>query len=460
MNGRGSGSVALRTVAVAAAALILAACASPALAAAQEKPITITWWINPWRIAPPGFPADQAPTAEDFPKWISEEFMRLHPNVTVRYEVIPNQGFDQKVAAAILSGNPPDVLRPVNFKQQWAKQGLLEPIDEYLTPFDLTDFYGYALDVGRIDGRYYMFPWNNSNNGMGSSLLLNPAVFQQRGVAMPALPDRSWTMDEFMTAARKLAHDSNGDGLNDMYAIGMSAKMDMPNNMAWFHIFGARYVDEDRRQFVLNSPAGVRALQWMVDTIHKERIAPPGAEGMGMYDVINMFHQKRLAIGYGGPYEIGRIDRYFKEGRITEKFPAYVAQFPHLPEIGPVAYHTSGGFVVFKQKDPEKRKMVMEFARFLTSPENMRLLRTLLYVTARASVNKDLYEGYDFENEIDVYLRAIAHGIPYFGSAELDTAPADNHFIAMLEAAFSRTRTPQQALDEFVSQANRLVFRR
>ena len=58
------------------------------LAAAPPKPITITWWINPWRIAPPGFPADKAPTAEDFPKWASEEFMRLNPNVTVKYEVV------------------------------------------------------------------------------------------------------------------------------------------------------------------------------------------------------------------------------------------------------------------------------------------------------------------------------------------------------------------------------------
>ncbi|NLG68211.1 MAG: extracellular solute-binding protein [Firmicutes bacterium] len=439
--------------------LVLLGTLQPGPALAEERPITITWWINPWRIAPPDLQPDQAPTAEDFPRWISQEFMKRHPNVTVRYEVLTNQGFDQKVAAAILAGNPPDVLRPINFRQEWVRQGLLEPIAPYLTPFDWEDFYDYALDEGKVGDHYYLFPWNNSNNGMGSTLLLNPRMFAQRGVALPPLPDRAWTMDEFMEAARKLSYDTNGDGVNDYYALAMSARMDLMNNLAWFHIFGARYVDEQQRRFVLNSPEGVRALTWMVDAIHKERIAPPGAEGMGIYDVINLFHQQRIAIGYGGPYEIGRIDRYLKEGRIQEKFPAHVAQFPHFPEIGPVAYHTSGGFVVFKQADPYKREMVMEFVRFLTSPENMKLLRSLLYVTARKSVNEGLYEGYEFEDEIAVYLRAIEHGIPYFGSAELDTTPADNHFIAMLEAAFSRNRTPQQALDEFVAQANRLVFR-
>lgn len=430
----------------------------PALASAKE--ITIKWWINPWRIAPPGFPADQAPGSEDFPKWISQEFMKRHPNVKVEYEVVPNAGFDQKVAAAILSGNPPDLLRIGGFNQKWVQQRLLEPINDYLTAEDKRDFYDYALNLGKVGDNYYMFPWNNSNNGMGSSLLLNPAIFKERGVAMPALPERKWTMDQFMAAARKLSYDTNGDGVNDVYAIGMSAKMDLPNNLAWLHVFGARYFDKDETRVTLNSPEAVRGLQWMVDAVYKEKIAPPGAEGMGMYDVINLFHAKKLAIGYGGPYEIGRIDRYVKEGSLKEAFPVHIAQFPHLPEVGPVAYHTSGGFVVFRQRDEEKKKMVMEFARFLTSAENMRLLKSLLYVTARKSVNATLYEGYKFEKEIDVYLRAIDNGIPYFGSAEVDTTPADKYLIAAFEAAFSRSKTPKQALDDFVAEANRLIFKR
>lgn len=426
--------------------------------AAQEKPITLTWWINPWRIAPPGFPEDQAPEAEDFTKWAAEEFQKLYPNVTIEYEIVTNQGFDQKITAAILSGNPPDILRPPGIKQQWLQLGLLEPIDDYLTEEDLADFYDYALNEGKYGDHYYMFPWNNSNNGMGSSLLLNPAIFSDRGVEMPALPDRSWTMDEFMTAARKLSYDTNGDGRNDVYAIGMSASMDIMNNLAWFHIFGGGYVDEANRTFIANNEGSVNALQWMVDAVYKEQIAPMGAEGMGIYDVIGMFHQERLAIGYGGPYEIGRIDRYLKSGQIDKKFPVHIAQFPHQPEVGPVAYHTSSGFVVFKQDDPYKRQMAMEFARFLTNQENMALLRSLLYVTTRQSVNETLYRGYEFEEEIDVYTRAIANGIPFFGSAEIDTGQADQHFIAALEAAFARTKTPKQALDEFVATANRLVF--
>ena len=428
------------------------------MAAAPSKPITITWWINPWRIAPPGFPDDKAPTAEDFPKWASEEFMRLNPGVTVKYEVVTNTGFDQKIAAAILAGNPPDVLRPIGFKREWARQGLLEPIDDYLTAEDKQDFYQYALDVGRVGGRYYLFPWNNSNNGMGSTLLINPAIFKERGVGIPALPERGWTVDEFMQVAQKLTFDRDGDGKTDVYALSFPAK-ELLVMMGWMHVFGARLFNADQTEVVLNSPEGVRALQFVVDAIYKYKVAPEGAAGMGIYDSINMFHQGKTAMGYGGPYEIGRIDRYVKDGQLKEAFPVHITQYPHLAEIGPIAHHTSGGFVVFKQRDAEKKKVVMDFARFLTSKDNMTLLKSLLYVTARKSVNKDLYKGSTFEKEVDVYTRALDYGVPYFGT-DITTDPIDKHLQAMFEAALGRTKTPKQALDDFAREANKILFKK
>lgn len=424
---------------------------------AAEKNITIKWWINPWRIEPPGFPAGKAPTADDFPKWASEAFMKLHPNVKVEYEVIPNQGFDEKIAAAILGRSQPDVIR--GFNKQWATRGLLEPIDDYLTPADRADFYQYALDEGKVNGRYYLFPWNNSNNGMGSALLLNPELFKAAGVAMPALPNRSWTVNEFLAAARKLTRDLNGDGQTDQYAISFAAS-DLINNVGWMYVHGAEMFNANETALTINSQKGVNGLQFMVDLINKERVAPKGAEGMGIYDVIGLFHQKKTAIGYGGPYEIGRIDRYVKEGQLKEVFTVHIAQFPHLPEVGPVAYHTSGGFAVFKQSDPYKRQMALEFARFLTNAENTRLLKSLLYVTARKSVNADLYKGSVFEKEIDVYTRAIENGKRYFGSADIDFVPLEKHLQAAFEAAFSGTKTPKKALDDFVSTGNRLIKRR
>ena len=62
---------------------------------AMAKKITITWWINPWRIAPPGLMYLRH-RRRRFSRWASEEFMRLNPDVEVVYEVVTNQGFEER----------------------------------------------------------------------------------------------------------------------------------------------------------------------------------------------------------------------------------------------------------------------------------------------------------------------------------------------------------------------------
>lgn len=336
--------------------LLVGLLAQPGLA----REITITWWTNPWRVAPPGFPEDKAPTAEDFPAWVSEEFMKLHPNVKVVYEVVPNAGYSQKVTAAILAGNPPDLIKDLNYKRQWAETGLLEPIDPWLTPEEMDDWYDYTLRKGLVNGQHYIFPWNNSSNGMGVTMLLNPEIFEEHGVEMPALPSRAWSIDEFLEKAKQLSSPPN------RYAFAFGAK-DLENTLAWLYLHGARMFNEDETEVILNSPEGVAGLQFLLDAMYEYEIAPKGAEGMGVYDIIGLFHQGKTAIGYGGPYEIGRIDRYYKEGNLDRVFPVHIAPFPYVPGKDPIALGTSGGYVVFRQRDAEKRAMVMEFAKFLTN---------------------------------------------------------------------------------------------
>jgi len=452
----------VRRVLVCALLATFASLAVFAELAAAQTPITITWWINPWRIRTPDMPADQAPEAEDFPRWISQKFMEMYPNVTVRFEVVTNTGYEEKLAAAIAAGQPPDISRPVGNVAQWVSWGILEPIDAYLTEEDWNDFYDYALAEGRVNGRHYIWPWNNSNNGMGSAFLANVDIFNDRGIALPEkITPYYWTIDEFLTAAQKLTYSTSGGPEPEVYALALSGQAQDPINIMWPYIFGGQLVDEEARQFVINRPEAVAGLQFMADLIYKYRVAPTGAAGLGIYDVINMFHQRRTALGYGGPYEIGRIHRYLLSGDLQEGLNVRVLPNPHLPEVGPVAYHTTGGFVVFRQPNAEKRRMVMEFARLLTSTETLAMLESLYYLSARESANQLMYHDMpDIRSEISTYLDIIAHGVRYYGSPTLNLTEVDRHMQAMFEAVLSGDKTPQQAADDFVATANRIVFRR
>ncbi len=427
----------------------------PEIAAAEEE-MTLTWWITPWRIRTPDMEPDEAPDGEQFAAYVSKMFEEKYPHVNVEYQMVTHTGKEEQATAAMFAGNPPHVYwEQGSPNPEWVAQGQLAPITSYLTEEDKEDFIDYTLETGKIGGEYYMWPWNNSNNGMGSTLLLNVERFEERGVEIPE--DRSWTMEEFLEVAQQLSYDGN-------YAITLAAE-DTLNMLGWMHRFGARMLNEDETEFVLNEPEGVEALQFMVDLIHEYEVAPDGAAGMGVYDAIDNFHAGRTAMGYGGIYEIGRIDRYYRSGDLEDPFEVRIAQFPHDPEVGPVAYQVNGGFLIFQRDNEDELEMAMEFARFITGAEMIGMLEDLLYITSRESVNQQLtfedmdrYTDTDIMTEVDVYTEAIEYGVNYYGSPDVPVGEAMPYFTSAMEAALSLDMTPQEALDYFVENANRVVF--
>ncbi|MDD3461033.1 MULTISPECIES: ABC transporter substrate-binding protein [unclassified Mesotoga] len=420
--------------------------------------ITITWWINPWRIAPPGFPADKAPTEEDFPKWAAEEFMRLHPDVEVKYVVVGNTEYSQKMAAAIATGTQPDIFKGPVWDNRWVGAGLLEPIDDYISPEDLEDFYDLALETGYVDGKHYIWPWNLGTNGMGTSMLLYTPDFEKAGVDWRKIVEEGWTMEEFVEIAKKLTWDSDGDGKIDHYAISFGAQ-DTHNLMNFIYAHGAKLTNEDETEVTFNTPEAVAGLQFLLDLVEVHKVAPSAVEAMGVYDVIGNFHSHRTSIGFGGPYEIGRITRYVKSGQLTESFYPVIAPFPHVEGKKGASYATASGFVVFKQNDKAKRDAVMEFAKFLTNKENTALLESLTYLTARKSVNAILFQNDNYLNEqAQTFARIMDEtGMDFFGSQSFPWSEISKFFTSSMQGAFGKTKTAQEALDSFVTEANRAL---
>jgi multiple sugar transport system substrate-binding protein len=335
---------------------------------------------------------------------------------------------------------------------------LLEPIDDYLTEEDLADFYELAIETGYVDGKHYIWPWNLGTNGMGTSMLLYTPDFEKAGVDWRKIVEEGWTMEEFVEIAKKLTWDSDGDGKTDHYAISFGAQ-DTHNLMNFIHAHGAKLITEDESKVIFNTPEAVAGLQFLLDLVDVHKVAPSGVEAMGVYDVIGNFHSHRTSIGFGGPYEIGRITRYVKSGQLAEAFYPVIAPFPHVEGQKGASYASASGFVVFKQNDKEKRDAVMEFAKFLTNKENTALLESLIYLTARKSVNELLFQNDDYLNEqAQTFARIMDEtGMEFFGSQSFPWSEISKFFTSSMEGAFGKTKTAQEALDSFVTEANRAL---
>ena len=83
------------------------------------EPVTITWW--------------HISTAEEHKAvWqsLADEYMALHPNVTIEITVLENEAFKTKLTTVMQSGEPPDIFQSWGggVMNEYANAGLLKDI--------------------------------------------------------------------------------------------------------------------------------------------------------------------------------------------------------------------------------------------------------------------------------------------------------------------------------------------
>ena len=443
-------------------ALLLLAGAGLAFGTGQDtgiqENVEITWWNNPWRIVVPGFPEDQAPDGTEFIEWASNEFMKMHPNVKVTGVMVSNAEYEQKQMAAIAAGTTPNVSKVRNLVEL-SRAGLVVPLDKYLTREDKRDFVPIALKDATVDGKVMGFPWNFGNNGMGITNLIYPAMFEEAGVDWKKIVEKGWTMDEFVEVGKKISKDTDGDGENDIFLTGFKAKS-YHSDLPYVLNHGGQLLNDSETAFTVDSKEFIAGLQFIVDAIYEHKIAPKGAEALDAYGVIHPFHAHKLAMGNGGPYEIGRIDRYVKRGTV-ETFRPYVAPYPKAPGKKRRTELISGSFSVFEKADNDAtREAAIEFAKFVTSKDVLVMLETVLYISGRKSANEEMYKSekwLEFKPDIERYAAELSdYGVRFFGSLEFSPNwnKVEKYFKAAIEAVYARTKTPEKAMADFIKDAN------
>jgi ABC-type glycerol-3-phosphate transport system substrate-binding protein len=189
--------------------------------------------------------------------------------IRVKIETVPESENLTKTNLILSSQSPEyDVLLvATNDLAAGVKAGWYEPIDSYLpADFDLNDFPKTLLELLTVDGRLYSLPIRAETN----ILMYRKDVFQQLGLRVPT------TMSEFMSTAKTLTRDTNGDGRVDFW--GTAARGD-PGQSAYSWVYylktmGGHILDTNMKA-ALTSPAAQEALQLYVD--FNTQYAPEGA---------------------------------------------------------------------------------------------------------------------------------------------------------------------------------------
>lgn len=160
-------------------------------AVAAQDQVTVSWWTI--FTTPPELPA----LAES----LAQEYMDMHPNVTIEITHLENEAFKERLATVMQSGDPPDLFQSWGGGILWnfAEAGLLRDITPELTANDSEWQNSFAtqaaLNLFSYDGGYYGVPWTFGAVGFW----YNTRLFAEAGIEAPPT-----TWSEFLTVVQQL----------------------------------------------------------------------------------------------------------------------------------------------------------------------------------------------------------------------------------------------------------------
>ncbi len=171
--------------------------------------------------------------------------------------------YETRVRSMIAGGLPFDVIRVDQARAYQSKAlGFTSPLDSYMAQdkFDTSDFPNPVIDYWafKSTGQHYFIPYEVST----TVIWYSAAEFQEAGLErLPTQwghPSLQW--NNFVSTARKLTRDLNGDGNIDRWGL------EYPNQWGWMYvgIWGQQWVDPYANRFLGATPKLVDAItSWM-----------------------------------------------------------------------------------------------------------------------------------------------------------------------------------------------------
>ena len=179
-----------------------------------------------------------------------------------------------RLSTSIAGGEPPDLfLMNYRYYGQFAARGALEPVEPYLrdsAAFEAADFFDTAMTPFQWDGEQVCLPQNVSS----LVVYYNLDLFERAGLEPPK---DGWTWDDMVSAAKALTRDEDGDGVTDVYGLGVDPEIIRIAPFIWSN--GGEMVDDEASptRFALDG-AAVEAMQLFFDLRSVHGVTPTDEE--------------------------------------------------------------------------------------------------------------------------------------------------------------------------------------
>jgi multiple sugar transport system substrate-binding protein len=315
-------------------------------------------------------------TRKDTDTALITAFQKTHPDITVKYNLVPWEVYWQKAAAMTAGGSTFDVMwmNLDNFPF-YASQGALSPLDlgagAAKMPAKLVAPY-------RIEGKTYGAPLGPQ----AVTFYINRALFRERGIKIPT---SAWSWNEVVAAARKLTFKS---GNRQVYGINAGdMQTDLEYGMSLYYSQGGKgLIRKTAGGYVpaLDAPFA-KTSQQLYDLIYKEKVSPqPTTSGSGRQGY-QLFLAGQMGIYVEGSWSVGT---WKQNPQLDWAF----APFPSMDGSKPRPVYSAHALVI-----PSASKQKAAAQTFLTwvttSPQAQSLVAGSGLLPAQADVYKPQYLG-------------------------------------------------------------------
>lgn len=253
--GSATGTTARVVGANAATTSAATASAAPASSAAAAGGKTTIFYISRDPLKPPDIDT------------LTKPWLDAHPTYSLQTEVGVN---DAKLATLVAAGQQMDAIGWYQTAQDVnIAMNLLIPLDSYIAR-DHWNTQQYSQDilnlVGSYQGKLYALPYAYGGNAP-FGLVYNRSLFQAAGIAEPPTTwDKTWTWDDFATAAGKLTKRNGASQTQAGLANYGFYVNTIP--LIWKP---ARWMQDDYKTITCDSPDMINAYQKYLDLVVKDR---------------------------------------------------------------------------------------------------------------------------------------------------------------------------------------------
>jgi len=216
-----------------------------------------------------------------------------------------------------------------------------------------------------------------------------------------------------------------------------------------FQMFGATlYENKDFTKTTLNSEAGVKALEWMIEMVEKG-YAPLGVVALTATDFVNLGNAGKVVFG-GPPWPVEQRQAHYDNKLIDYVAETVVMEVPHIKGTpAPPLYVSTPTICVFKGGEVEA---ATKFAAFYVNRENtIKKIEGTGRLSPRLSIPTT--PGGNAEIAKNIILK---NGATNFGVVSPFYSEIRSLLPIALQAAFMGVKTPKQALDDFAKDAEAL----